>query len=69
MADADPRTYRFSITVTVEADDPAVDDPEWIADAAMGVLANVYGYECFFDDIVELSVGEVRDSAITGDDE
>jgi hypothetical protein len=24
-----------------------------VADAAAGVLANGYGYECFFDDIVE----------------
>lgn len=63
------RTYRFSITVTVEADDPAFDDPEWFADAATGVHTNVYGYECFFDEIVELSVGEVGDAAITGDDE
>lgn len=69
MADVVPRTRRFSITVTVEADDPAFDDPEWVADAAAGVLTNVYGYECFFDDILELSVGEVRDSAITRDDQ
>lgn len=27
------------------------------------------GYECFLDDIVELSVDEVSDSAIAGDDE
>ena len=32
----------------------AYDDPEWVADAAAGVLANVYGYECFYDDIAEL---------------
>jgi hypothetical protein len=25
-----------------------------VADAATGGLANVYGYECLFDDIVEL---------------
>jgi len=49
-----PRTYRFSITVTVEPGDPAYDDPEWVADAAAGALANAYGYACFFDEIVEL---------------
>lgn len=49
-----PRTLRFSITVTVEADDRAYDDPEWVADAAPGALASVYGYDCFVDDIVEL---------------
>jgi hypothetical protein len=49
-----PRIYRFSITVTVEVDSEAYDDPEWVADAAAGALANVYGYECFFDDVAEL---------------
>jgi hypothetical protein len=49
---AGQRTYRFSITVTVEPDH--YDDPEWIADAAWGALANEYGYECTFGDIIEL---------------
>ncbi len=49
--DASPRTYRFSITVTIEPGDAAFDDPEWVADAAAGVLSNVYGYECVYDDI------------------
>lgn len=49
--DTSPRTYRFSITVTVEAGDAAFDDPEWVADAAAGVLSNVYGYESVYDDI------------------
>jgi hypothetical protein len=48
------RTYRFSITVTVEPDQEGYDDPEWIADAAWGSLANEYGYECTFGDITEL---------------
>jgi hypothetical protein len=48
-----PRTYSFSIAVTVDADDPAYDDPEWVADAAAGALTNVYGYDCLFDDIVD----------------
>jgi hypothetical protein len=56
--DAPRRTYRFTITVTVEPGDRAFDDPEWVADAAAGALANVYGYECFFDDIV-VEVGDV----------
>lgn len=55
MADDAPRTYRFAITVTVARDDAARDDPEWVADAAAGALSNVYGYECFFEDIVELA--------------
>lgn len=46
-----PRTYRFSITVTVEANDAAFDDPEWVADAAAGALSNIYGYECVYDEI------------------
>lgn len=49
--DTSPRIYRFSITVTVEPDDAAFHDPEWVADAAAGVLSNVYGYECVYDDI------------------
>lgn len=48
------RTYRFSITVTVEPDQEGYDDPEWIADAAWGSLANEYGYECTLGDITEL---------------
>lgn len=37
--------------------------------ATADALANVHGYECFFHGTVELSVGEVGDSAIAGDDE
>ncbi|MGH9245951.1 MAG: hypothetical protein ACRD29_16870 [Acidimicrobiales bacterium] len=51
------RTYRFSITVTVEPGQEGYDDPEWIADAAWGSLANEYGYECTFGDITELPGG------------
>lgn len=51
---ATTRTYRFTITVNVEPDQEGYDDPEWIADAAWGALTNEYGYECLFDDIVEL---------------
>lgn len=54
MAASDPRTYSFRITVKVELDYPAYDDPEWVADAAAGVLANVYGYECLYDEVAEV---------------
>ena len=43
-----PRTYSFLLTVTVEADQPGYEDPEWIADAAQGALANEYGYRCVY---------------------
>lgn len=55
-----PRTYRFSITVTVEPDQEGYDDPEWIADAAWGSLANEDGYECTFGDVTELPVDGSR---------
>lgn len=48
------RTYRFSITVTVEPDQEGYDDPEGIADAAWGSLANEHGYNCTYGDIIEL---------------
>ena len=57
---APPRTYRFSITVSVDAEDPGYNDPEWVADAATGALANVYGYDCFFDEIVEVELATPR---------
>jgi hypothetical protein len=49
--DSSPRIYRFAITVTVDPGDPSFDDPEWVADAAAGVLSNVYGYDCVYEDI------------------
>jgi len=48
------RRYQFVVTVSADEDQEGYDDPEWVADAAVGVLANIYGYECFFDEIVEL---------------
>lgn len=54
MAATGPPTYSFRITINVEPDDPAYDDPEWVADAATGVLANVYGYECLYDEVAEV---------------
>lgn len=44
--------------VAVEPDDPAYDDPEWLADAAAGVLSNVDGYQCVYDEVAE--VDELR---------
>ncbi|MGQ0615756.1 MAG: hypothetical protein ACT4PW_02000 [Acidimicrobiia bacterium] len=44
------RVYRFSLTVAVEADHEAYDDPEWIADAAWGSLSNEY-FRCVYSDI------------------
>lgn len=57
-----PRTYRFAITVIVPPSDPGFDDPEWVADAASGALANIYGYECIFEDITELGESEAASS-------
>lgn len=45
------RTYRFSLTVTVERDHEAYEDPEWIADAAWGCLSNEYGFQCVYGNI------------------
>ncbi len=45
------RMYRFTLTVEVEADHEAYDDPEWIADAAWGSLSNEYGFRCVYGDI------------------
>lgn len=42
------RTYRFQLTVIVEHDHESYDDPEWIADAALGALTNEYGFECTY---------------------
>lgn len=46
-----PRTFRFTMTVTVEDDHDAFDDPERVADAAWGSLTNEYGLECIYTDI------------------
>jgi hypothetical protein len=45
------RTYRFTLTVTVEPDHEAYDDPDWIADAAWDSLSNEYGFRCVYGDI------------------
>ena len=45
------RTYRFALTVIVEDDHAAYDDPEWVADAAWGALTNEYGLECTYGEV------------------
>ena len=42
------RVYRVELTVTVDDDHEAYDDPERIADAAWGALTNEYGLECTY---------------------
>ena len=49
--DTPTRTYRFMVTVEVEPEHPAFDDPEWAADAAQGALANEYGLKAIYTDI------------------
>lgn len=41
--------YRITLTVVVDDDHVAYDDPEWIADAAWGTLSNEYGLQCTYD--------------------
>lgn len=45
------RTYTFRLTVAVDEDHEAYDDPEWIADAASGALRSIYGLECIYEDL------------------
>jgi hypothetical protein len=52
------RTYRFVITVAVEPDHPAYDDPEWAADAAHGALSE-YGLRTTYTDITEVDDGQM----------
>lgn len=58
--DMDPslRRYRFTITVDVEPDHPAYDDPEWVADAAWGSLTNEYSLPATYESIEELAVDD-----------
>ena len=48
------RTYRFVVTVEVDLDHPAYNDPEWAADAAHGTLTNEYGLRTIYTDITEV---------------
>jgi len=52
------RSYRFTITVTVDPGQAGFDDPEWIADAAWGSLTNEYGYTCAYGDIIETNASD-----------
>jgi hypothetical protein len=52
------RTYRFVVTVKVDPDHPAYDDPEWAADAAQGALTNEYGLRATYTDIIEIAIQE-----------
>lgn len=47
-------TYRFQLTVTVDEDHEAYDDPEWFADAAWGAMTNLSGVRCVYTDIETL---------------
>lgn len=49
------RRYRFTITVDVEPDHPAYDDPEWVADAASGSLTNEFGMRATYSQIEDVS--------------
>ena len=44
-------TYRFQLTVTVDEDHEAFDDPEWFADAAGACWINLYGVESVYSDV------------------
>jgi hypothetical protein len=63
--DPGPRRYRFTITVDVEHEHPAYDDPEWVADAAWGTLTNEYSLRAMYESIEELAVEDPIGS-ITG---
>ena len=56
------RIYRFVITVSVDMDHPAYDDPEWAADAAHGALTNEYGLRATYTDITEVNGTELDGS-------
>jgi len=49
------RTFRFEMTISVEADHIAYLDPEWAADAAASALTDGYGLDAFYDNIELLS--------------
>ena len=54
------RTYRFTITVNVEPDHPAYDDPEWAADAAWGALVNEYGLRAIYSDLQDVETADLQ---------
>ncbi len=48
------RTYRFTMTIEVEPDHVAYDDPEWAADAAAFALSDGYGLNASYAQIERL---------------
>lgn len=57
------RTYRFDMTISVEAGHIAQFDPEWAADAAASALTDGYGISAYYDSIK--SVGKEGQRTIT----
>jgi hypothetical protein len=57
------RTYRFVITVEIDPDHPAYNDPEWAADAAHGALTNEYGLRAIYTDVSEVDPAEDQANA------
>jgi hypothetical protein len=49
------RTYRFTMTIEVEPDHVAYDDPEWAADAAAFTLIGSYGLNASYCQIEALT--------------
>lgn len=45
---ASTKRYLIRLTVEVDEDHVAYDDPGWIADAAWGALSNEYGLRCTY---------------------
>jgi len=54
--DTASRRYRFTITVDVDPGHLAYNDPEWVADAAWGSLANEYGLRATYTNIEEVTL-------------
>lgn len=48
------RTYRFTMTIEVEPDHVAYDDPEWAADAAAFALSDAYGLRAWYAPVERL---------------
>lgn len=51
----DRQVVQFTTTAFVDPDHEAYGDPEWIADAAAGALTSLYGVECIYGDVAEVS--------------
>lgn len=55
--------FRFVMTVEVEPDHRAYDDPEWVADAGWGALTNGYGLVSKYSEIEEVDPSEGTSAA------